>query len=111
MPSINTINDFAAAVQTALTVAFPECRIEAVNVTKNNGVHLIGLAIHPKDKRIAPAIYMEPYFSALQSDSRLKQLSARSSAHVRLRYPALKSASTQKQLPILHRSGTRSVTN
>ncbi len=72
MPTINTISDFAAAVQTALTAAFPECRIEAVNVTKNNGVHLTGLAIHPKNKKIAPAIYMEPYFSALQSGQPLE---------------------------------------
>lgn len=72
MPTINTISDFAAAVQTALTAAFPECRIEAVNVTKNNGEHLTGLAIHPKNKKIAPAIYMEPYFSALQSGQPLE---------------------------------------
>lgn len=72
MPSINTINDFAAAVQTALTAAFPECRIEAVNVTKNNSVHLTGLAIHPQNKKIAPAVYMEPYFSALQSGQPLE---------------------------------------
>lgn len=72
MPSINTISDFAAAVHTALTAAFPEYRIEAVNVTKNNGVHLTGLAIHPKDKRIAPAIYMEPYYDAVKSGQPLE---------------------------------------
>ena len=72
MPTINTISDFAAAVQTALTAAFPECRIESVNVTKNNNVHLTGLAIHPHNKKVAPAIYMEPYFSALQSGQPLE---------------------------------------
>lgn len=72
MPSINTISDFAAAVQTELTAAFPECRIEAVNVTKNNNVHLNGLAIHPKDKKIAPAIYMEPYYDAVKSGQPLE---------------------------------------
>lgn len=67
MQTINTIQDFTAAVQTALTAAFPECRIEAVNVTKNNGVHLTGFAIHPHNKKVAPTIYIEPYFAALQS--------------------------------------------
>ncbi len=58
MPTINTIQDFAIAVQTALTAAFPECRIESVNVTKNNNVHINGLAIHSQNKKISPAIYM-----------------------------------------------------
>ena len=67
MPKINTINDFSAAVHTALSAAFSDHRIEAVNVTKNNGVHLTGLTIYPKNKKVAPTIYLEPYFTALQS--------------------------------------------
>lgn len=72
MQTINTIQDFAIAVQTALTAAFPECRIESVNVTKNNNVHINGLAIHSQNKKISPAIYMEPYFAALQSGQPLE---------------------------------------
>lgn len=67
MPTIKTINDFSAAVHTALSAAFSDHRIEAVNVTKNNGVHLTGLTIYPKNKKVAPTIYLEPYFTALQS--------------------------------------------
>lgn len=62
-----TINDFTNAVYTALSAAYPECRIKAVNVTKNNGVRLTGMAIQPKNKKIAPTLYMEPYFDMLQS--------------------------------------------
>lgn len=72
MPTIKTINDFSAAVHTAISAAFPECKIEAVNVTKNNGVHLTGLTIHPKNKKVAPTIYMEPYFNILQSGQSLE---------------------------------------
>ena len=67
MPKINTITDFTTAVLTALSAAFSDHRIDAVNVTKNNGVHLTGLTIQPKNKKVAPTLYMEPYFSALQS--------------------------------------------
>lgn len=71
MPKINTINDFADAVHTALSAAFSDHRIEAVNVTKNNGVHLTGLTIYPKNKKVAPTIYLEPYFTVLQSGQTL----------------------------------------
>lgn len=67
MPKINTITDFTTAVLTALSAAFSDHRIDAVNVTKNNGVHLTGLTIQPKNKKVAPTFYMEPYFAALKS--------------------------------------------
>lgn len=72
MPKINTITDFTTAVLTALSAAFSDHRIETVNVTKNNGVHLTGLVIHPQNKKIAPTIYMEPYFNAFQSGQSLE---------------------------------------
>lgn len=71
MPKINTITDFTTAVLTALSAAFSDHRIEAVNVTKNNGVHLTGLTIQPKNKKVAPTLYMEPYFAALKSGQTL----------------------------------------
>lgn len=74
MPKINTINDFADAVHTALATEFPECKIEAVNVTKNNNVHLTGMTIKPQNKKVAPAIYLEPYFNMLQSGQTLETI-------------------------------------
>lgn len=74
MPKINTINDFTAAVHTALAAAFSDHQIEIVNVTKNNDVHLTGLTIHPKNKKIAPTIYLNPYFGALQSGQALAEV-------------------------------------
>lgn len=67
MPKIKTINDFINAAHTALAAAFPECRVETVNATKNNNVHLTGLTVYPQNKKVAPTIYLEPYFDALQS--------------------------------------------
>lgn len=67
MPKINTINDFSATVHNALATEFPDHQIEIVNVTKNNNVHLTGLVVHPQNKKVAPTIYLEPYFTALQS--------------------------------------------
>lgn len=67
MPKIKTINDFINAAHTALAAAFPECRVETVNATKNNNVHLTGLTVYPQNKKVAPTLYMEPYFSTLQS--------------------------------------------
>ena len=67
MQTIKTINNFTTAVHTALAAAFPECRIEAASVTKNNGVHFTGLTVRPQSQRIAPTIYMDPYFDMLQS--------------------------------------------
>ena len=67
MPKINTINEFINAAHTALAAAFPECRVETVNATKNNNVHLTGLTVYPQNKKVAPTIYLEPYFDALQS--------------------------------------------
>lgn len=72
MPKINTINDFTTAVLTALSAVFSDHRIEAVNVTKNNNVNLTGLVFHPQNKKIAPTIYMEPYFNAFQSGQSLE---------------------------------------
>lgn len=74
MPTIKTVQDFTAAVQTALTAAFPKCKIEAVDVTKNNDVQLTGLAIHPQNKKASPTIYMEPYFAAFQSGQPLAEM-------------------------------------
>ena len=71
MPTIKTINDFTNAVHTALATEFPECKIEAVNVTKNNNVHLTGMTIKTQNKKVAPAIYLEPYFAALKSGQTL----------------------------------------
>lgn len=67
MPTIKTIQDFTAAVHTALASAFPECMVKVIDVSKNNGVHLTGLTIRPQNKNIAPTIHMEPYFAAFQS--------------------------------------------
>lgn len=72
MPTIKTINDFTTAVLTALSAVFSDHRIEAVNVTKNNNVHLTGLVVHPQNKKIVPTIYMEPYFNAFQSGQSLE---------------------------------------
>lgn len=74
MHTINTIKDFTAAVHTALSAAFPECQLEPINVTKNNDVHLTGLTIHPKNKKVAPAIYLEPYFNMLRSGQTLETI-------------------------------------
>lgn len=74
MPTINTINDFAAVVHTALTAAFPECCVEMTNVTKNNGVCQTGITVQPKNQNVVPAIYLEPYFSALQSGQTLESV-------------------------------------
>lgn len=71
MPKINTINDFSAAVHTAISAAFPDHQIEVVNVTKNNNVHLTGLTIQSKNKKVAPTIYLEPYFTALKTGQTL----------------------------------------
>lgn len=71
MHTINTIKDFTAAVHTALSAAFPECQIEPINVTKNNDVHLTGITIKPQNKKVAPTLYMEPYFAALKSGQTL----------------------------------------
>ena len=71
MPTIKTISDFTNAVHTALATEFPECKIEAVNVTKNNNVHLTGMTIKTQNKKVAPAIYLEPYFAALKSGQTL----------------------------------------
>lgn len=71
MPTIKTINDFTIAVHTALATKFPEYKIEAVNVTKNNDVHLTGITIKPQNKKVAPTLYMEPYFAALKSGQTL----------------------------------------
>lgn len=71
MPTIKTINDFSAAVHTSISAAFPECKIEVVNVTKNNAVHLTGMTIKPQNKKVAPTLYMEPYFAALKSGQTL----------------------------------------
>ncbi len=64
---IMTISDFTNAVKEKLSESFPECSIENVTVTKNNGVCLTGFAIHQNNGNVAPAIYMEPYYSGLQS--------------------------------------------
>lgn len=72
MPTIKTINDFSAAVHTSISAAFPDHQIEVVNVTKNNNVHLTGLVVHPQNKKIAPTLYMEPYFNAFQSGQSLE---------------------------------------
>lgn len=74
MPKINTINDFAAAAQTALAAAYPECRIESINVTKNNSVHLTGLTIKPQNNKVTPTLYMEPYFNMLKSGNPLEEV-------------------------------------
>lgn len=87
MPKINTITDFTTAVLTALSAAFSDHRIDAVNVTKNNGVHLTGLTIQPKNKKVAPTFYMERILLHSNPDSHLQQSSIRSSATVQLRYP------------------------
>ena len=71
MPTIKTINDFTIAVHTALATKFPEYKIEAVNVTNINDVHLTGITIKPQNKKVAPTLYMEPYFAALKSGQTL----------------------------------------
>ena len=74
MHTINTIKDFTAAVHTALSAAFPERQIEPINVTKNNDVHLTGMKIMSHNNKVAPAIYMEPYFNMLKSGNPLEEV-------------------------------------
>lgn len=74
MHTINTIKDFTAAVHTALSAAFPECQLEPINVTKNNDVHLTGMKIMSHNNKVAPAIYMEPYFNMLKSGNPLEEV-------------------------------------
>lgn len=67
MQTIKTINDFTIAVHTALAAAFPGYQIEPVNVTANNDIHLTGVKVMPQNNKIAPAIFIDPYFENLKS--------------------------------------------
>lgn len=77
MNAIKTIHDFASAVKYALSEAFPECSIEIVPITKNNGVCLTGIAIRPHNRDISPTVYMDPYYAALRSCTQLESIIAR----------------------------------
>lgn len=47
MGQIKTFNDFVFSVKNALVKEFPDCQVEIIPVTKNNGVHLQGVNVKP----------------------------------------------------------------
>lgn len=63
MGQIKTFDNFVTAVKDALVKEFPDCQVEIIPVTKNNGVHLQGVSVKPQGTSVAPNVYMENYFS------------------------------------------------
>lgn len=68
MDKITNINDFAAYVKESILPSFPDCRIETSTATKNNGVRLTGITIHPQDSGISPTVCLHKYFADFQND-------------------------------------------
>lgn len=65
--TIRTMEAFAETVKSAMEAVYGSgYDISIQPVTKNNGMHLTGLAIHEKIINIAPTIYLESLFEAYQ---------------------------------------------
>ncbi len=54
--------DFTAAVEEALIEKYPDYEIKVESVNKNNGTHLTGIIVRPKDKAVGSVLYMEPFY-------------------------------------------------
>ena len=64
---IKTMEEFTQRVKTSLIAEFPDCTVDVVTVTKNNGLLLSGIIVKPVGVEVAPTVYMEVYFMELQS--------------------------------------------
>ncbi len=51
-----------------------ECRVELLNVTKNNHVELLGLHIYGEHQNVSPTIYLNTFFEAYQAGMTMSRI-------------------------------------
>ena len=74
MHNFKNINDFLSAVVNEISKEFPAHNVEPHTATKNNNVKLHGISICPHGSAVAPTVYIDHYYDALQSGCSLQSI-------------------------------------
>lgn len=69
-----SFGEFVNGMQDRLQARYPDCKVRAVPVDKNNGVHLTGIVIMPEDENLAPNIYMENFYEEYLAGDQIEDL-------------------------------------
>lgn len=69
------ISEFTEKVRKAMKKELGEsCRVECKEVKKNNGVVLHGLLVLPKDRNVAPTIYLDAFLEAYEAGATFRSI-------------------------------------
>lgn len=71
---VRSFGEFVSEMQARIQVRYPDCKVRAVPVDKNNGVHLTGIIIMPEEQNLAPNIYMENFYEEYLAGGQIEDL-------------------------------------
>jgi len=63
--------EFLNEIVEMMKTIYPKCKVEIIDVVKNNNVTLKGLVIRTKDTNVAPTIYMETFYKYYEGNGEL----------------------------------------
>ncbi|MDE7178671.1 MAG: hypothetical protein K2O59_12745 [Lachnospiraceae bacterium] len=71
-----SFEEFVSVMQGRLQARYPDCKVRAVPVDKNNGIHLTGIVIMPEEQNVAPNIYMENFYGEYLAGRQIEDVAA-----------------------------------
>lgn len=71
---VRSFGEFVSEMQARIQARYPDCKVRAVPVDKNNGVHLTGIIIMPEEQNLAPNIYMENFYEEYLAGGQIEDL-------------------------------------
>lgn len=72
--AVISFEEFVNGMQERLQARYPDCKVRAVPVDKNNGVHLTGIVIMPEEQNVSPNIYMENFYEEYLAGDQIEDL-------------------------------------
>lgn len=70
------LNEFSEILRKELSRMLPDCKLQANDVAKNNGVELKGIVIHKAGSRLSPQIYIDGYYEDYQDGRGIRSICA-----------------------------------
>ena len=72
--AVISFEEFVNRMRERLQARYPDCKVRAVPVDKNNGLKLTGIVIMPEGKNLAPNIYMESFYEEYLAGGQMEDL-------------------------------------
>lgn len=72
--AVISFEEFVSMMQERLQARYPDCKVRALQMDKNNGLKLTGIVIMPEDENVALNIYMEKIYEEYLAGGQIEDL-------------------------------------